>query len=408
MLKKLPFSFFELAELFILFLFSLAFFNRSGQIFFVLLVVVLAANIKNIEFGRSEILLSLFCVAYFIFYLLNYGFKYNDIVLYLAGPIGAFIIGKCFLKRSSYQNAFMTLLFVPAFGMLIHGLLNLYAYRTSYYYSSYSYLRLSVDFWRGGLIAVTATGMFYTFMTGLSTGVLWSKVKTSYKIFAAVLLLISFLVTVFYANRTLLLIIFLLFVWQFSKAMFSPASSKAMKIIGVVFLALVLIAFLVMVLGELDVSLFGRISSLKIIDRLKTDDNEVSRFEAWLDFFKDFHFIDYPFGGDHLLDNININYFHNLWLDTYNTVGIFPFTFLVMFTVRIFRKFFVFKRVSYACGNVSEYVIFSCLMAAVLLNCMVEPIIESNPYYFFIVLMYLGAMEKRTDALRYRTLGEPV
>ena len=47
-----------------------------------------------------------------------------------------------------------------------------------------------------------------------------------------------------------------------------------------------------------------------------------------------------------------------------------------------------------------EYEIFQCLMIAILLNMMVEPIIEANPYYFLIVLMYLGAMDAKKERLQ--------
>jgi hypothetical protein len=135
--------------------------------------------------------------------------------------------------------------------------------------------------------------------------------------------------------------------------------------------------------------------NLKIVQRF-TSEKELTRFDVWEVFFEDLRFLEYPFGGGFLIQNSDWGYLHNMWLDVYNVVGIIPFLLLLVLTFCFFFSYLRFNRLMKNTGRENERIVFQSLLIAFFLNMMIEPIIEANPYYFLIVLMFFGAMEGYT------------
>lgn len=396
MAKK--YSIWQRIELFMLLLLAMAFLNRSGYIFLAMVIVVLFMNINRIKISVLETELLFFGLSYFIFYYHTFGTDFYSIVVYAIGPVGAFLLGKLFVLNSNKPNAMLCLMITLALGMLVHGLLNWYAYWQSSYVLSYDYLRLSVDFWRKDLVSVTNTGMLFTYSASLSMGILFTQVEKKYKILAILVITICISATVFFANRTLIYVIAIIFLWKCLKLVFSKKTSKQRRNILVfsmfVFLFILVLVFL---LGA-ESKLYSLISDLKIIDRFDGNNTVDSRFLAWGAFFSDFRFLRFPFGGKMMLKDLvlsngkTVNYFHNMWLDTYNVAGIIPFVILLIFTVHIIKKRKEFIRTSQTGLQHITATCFDCMSMGAVLNFSVEPILEGNPYYFLMFIMCLGAM----------------
>ena len=391
-MKKLQISFLELCFLFVLFCFAISIFNLAGYIFAVIVVLLFFFKATSISISHTDFIVFLFSIGYTVFLFLHYGLTVNDIILFLIGPLSAYILGKAYIKTSKSDYSLMIFITVLSIGMYFHGLLNVVAYLRSDYSAYYEYYRQSVDFWRDELVNVKTTEMLYTFATGLGMGVLFSKSKLLYKMISTIIVIISVGVAAFLANRTLILVFIALAVWRTLVLLLNHKirfETKLAVVFGILFLGVV--AVYIVVNNKYGVRDF--IFSLKIVERF-TSNSELTRFEVWGLFFDEMRFLDYPFGGKFLTIGSEFGYLHNMWLDVYNVAGIIPFLFLIVLSGKFILEYFDFSRVMKKYEKDDENIILQTLMLSTLMNMMVEPIVEANPYYFLIVLMFMGAMNE--------------
>ncbi len=366
-----------------LFCFSISLFNKGGYIFAFMSVIVLFLNFNKIKISLPVLFLMLFSVSYFLIHTYWHGYNIENMVKYLIGPWAAYFVGKIYVETSNARNPLLTIVLVLSAGMLLHGTLNIFAYLNSNLYNTYSYQRVAVDIWRNEIVSATVTGMFYTFATGISIGTLFSKARARYKVLAAAILISTLSFSLFLANRTLLVIVALVVLFKAVSAAASTRVSPTIKVlsllVGTLFLLLIIMAFSFNWGGITDWFL-----SLKIVQRY---DDPAGRLSAWSSMFKDGVWLEHPFGSP------KNSFRHNLWIDVYGEVGIIPFVLIVGLTIYYIKRFFVFRRISNERGENTTYCVMQCLFIAVMLNCAVEPVIVANPYFFLIVLMFVGAME---------------
>jgi hypothetical protein len=133
-------------------------------------------------------------------------------------------------------------------------------------------------------------------------------------------------------------------------------------------------------------------------------EDEGGRLDVWMLFFKDNAFLKYLAGGGYIARNGGMGYLHNLWLDVYNRTGVLSFVVVIIFTVLMAGRYFAFRSQMLRHERTVECTCITALLIATVMNCMVEPIIEANPYYFLIVLMFLGGMNGQTRRLEEGTL----
>ena len=88
------------------------------------------------------------------------------------------------------------------------------------------------------------------------------------------------------------------------------------------------------------------------------------------------------------MDLYGLEYAHNMWLDTLNAVGVFPFVFLVIYSLLTIRT--IYKIVKTRCLNIEDTLILFSVTMSVYTNFMLEPIIEGFPYYFILMCMVNG------------------
>ncbi len=371
--------------------FAVSLFNLTGYIFSAIILMMFVFYSPQIRWSSTDLWLMLFSACYFFFYWWHFGINANAFILYLIGPWSAHVLGRVYIERSTKPKAFMVLIIVLSAGMFLHGLLNIVAYLRSDYYILYNYYRQSVDFWRDELVNVKSTEMLYTFATGVALGVLFTTYKLRYKLLAGLVLFLSVMQTVFMANRALMIIFFVVLAWRFC-CWFADAKVAPFKK-TVIILCVLLLFFVLLLLITLNVAGIGdAFFNLKIVQRF-TSDVELTRFDVWDIFFEDMAFFGHMFGGKLLTHNAQWGYLHNMWLDVYNVAGVIPFLILIVLTVKFILSFIRFNHVMKTANKKNERIVFQSLMLAVLLNMMIEPIIEANPYYFLMTLMFLGAME---------------
>ena len=301
----------ELLFLIVLFCFAISLFNRAGYIFSALVLITVVFCYKSIHITSVEILLIIFSLSYGSIFAWYYGISLDNIILQFVGPWAAYIVGKLYIKKTQYNNGFMIFILVLAVGMFLHGVLNIIAYLKSDYFFLYKYYRQSVDFWRNELVNVKSTEMLYTFLTGIGLGIIFSR-NSKGKVISWAVVLFSVFITVFLANRTLLIIfLFICLIRMFFWFRSVNVSARKKTIVASVLilgilLLLICINFNILGIGSI-------VNSLKIIQRFSG--SELTRFDVWNTFFDDFAFLEHLFGGKALVHDSEFGYLHNTWLD---------------------------------------------------------------------------------------------
>ncbi len=379
----------EIPMLCVLFCFAISLFNLAGYIFAAVVVCMLVIRFTKISLGGMELLLLLFSLSYSVIYFIHNSIDINGIIWYVIGPWAAYLYGRLFIEKATIPHAFMAFIAVLAMGMFMHGLLNLIAYIRSDHVTSYAFFRRSVDFWRGTVVNVNTTGMYCTFAVGLGVGVLFSRVSKPVKALCFGIIVLSAALSVFFANRTLLMIIGGLVAWQLIRVFASADVCRKKKISMVI--ALVGVVLLVAIVLGFNIGGAGDwYDSLKVVKRFR-DEGVSNRFIVWSYFFEDGLFLSHPFGGGQMLKAADVSYFHNMWLDVYHAAGFIPFLLLAVITFKAVVSTIRSCRIMKQNGYPTSATVYQCVMVAAALNCAIEPIIEANPYFFLTIMMFLGA-----------------
>lgn len=391
---------YELAFLTVLFCFSVSLFNLTGYIFSAMVFVMFLLYSRKLHLTSSDLWLLLFSVCYFVFYWIRFGVDVDTFILYLLGPWTAHIMGHQYMEHSTNKKAFVILLTTVSFGMFLHGVLNVIAYLRSDYFFLYDYYRQSLDFWRDELVNVKSTEMLFTFAMGLGMGVMFTSYKTKYKVLSIIVLILVLASTILMANRAMLIIFASLLLWRL--ICWYSDSRVPIKKKAIVFALTLIIIFFVLILILLNVNgIADSFMELKVYQRFVSKD-EFTRLDVWDVFFEDLRFLEFPFGGKELTQNSEWGYLHNMWLDVYNVAGFIPFIVLIVWTSRFIISFSRFNKIMKVAKKENERILFQFLAIAIFLNMMIEPIIEANPYFLLMALMFFGAMETYT----YKTYNE--
>lgn len=380
---------FEKICLLLLFLFAISFMNWAGYIicavFFVFLFVVARYPLL---LDRNFFILLFFSIFYYTNFTLNWGFGVKETIWYLLAPWWCYLCGKWYVVYASGGDPLRKLTLILAGGFFLHGVLNVFAYVQTYgivYVLSTTY-RITVDFWRGDVISVTASSLYYVPLMTFAIGCLFLGSTKRGKAASWLVILLGALANVLYANRTAFVIIALLFVVGVIMILFRKNNVKAW--VGVSMLTVVLAAVWTSDLGGLR----SWVSGLRVVERFTG--NDMGRVSLWIDFLGS-DWWRYPFGGN----RIGQRYVHNLWLDILRTVGILPFLLLIVFTV---CSLFDIKRFFKNCGR-RDWV-YGFMLAGILLSCAVEPVMSANPYYVMLWVMLMGGINGMS--LRPATLEE--
>lgn len=104
----------------------------------------------------------------------------------------------------------------------------------------------------------------------------------------------------------------------------------------------------------------------------------------------------YPFGGNKAVLYHNKPFVHNTWLDIYRRAGVIPFLTFVAFTVSSIRTTIRFASYSKSIRERNEdYQTLALALLGVTCIFFVEPVMEANPYIFYLPIFTIGAMNGR-------------
>lgn len=369
----------------VLFLFSVDVLDKSGVLIGMAIMLFLFLHLSELKFDGSVGILVLFSAFYFGSVAFYEGLTLDVIIKYAIAPWGSYMLSYI-LRLKNRAIGVVDFAVLIAFGFFLHGMLNLYGSIQVFGSSFNNNFRQAFDFWQSRTISVTTASLYYTPFTMMSIGcIFWSK-KNGFKLLGLVCLCLGLYASMIYQNRTLILACGLIVGMNVMLILidYDVPLKKKLKVCGVLtFLLLAAVTAFQMNVGGLR----DTIMNSSLMNRMSGDGQD--RTTIW----KSFIFGEawkYPFGGTRARLYDNKPFVHNLWLDTFRRGGFFPFVFLVWFTLlsalNTVRFFSLSKLTQEDAG------VLVSLLAGMMLSFMVEPVIEANPYVFYLPLLVMGAV----------------
>lgn len=379
--------------LFILFLVGMDVLDFAGLMIAGAIFLFFFLHFTELSFDGNTGILVLFSAFYFASVGYYEGVSLDGIIKYAIAPWGCYMIGYNILlkNRSISVTDFATLV---AFGFFLHGMLNLYSSIKVFGASFNNNYRQAYDFWQGRTISVTTASLYYTPFILMAIGLLFFSSRKIVRLLSPVAILLGLYSTMIYQNRTLLLACALVVGLNILLVLIDPDMPQNEKLIIYIIIAGAVFAVLIAFLADLG-GIRSTIMESSLMNRMT--DSKQDRTTIWLSFILGEAW-KYPFGGTKAVLYGDRHFVHNTWLDTFRRGGFLPFLFLIIFTLRSVSELITFKSRGRLTGEDTGAVI--SLMVGVILSFMVEPVIEANPYIFYLPLLVMGAVSGYNKGIR--------
>ncbi len=379
----------------VLFLFAVDVLDLSGILLALAMLLFLFFRLPDLEFDMDAVILVLFSAFYFGSVAFYEGLTVDVVIKYAIAPWGCYLLGYT-LRRTNRSISVVYFALMIAFGFFLHGMLNLYSSIQVFGASFNNNYRQAFDFWQSRSITVTTASLYYTPFTVMSIGAIFFARRMSIKALAAVSVGLALYASMIYQNRTLILACGLVGAMNVLLVLLDPDIPMTKKYLmcgAMAFVALlIVIAFLANVGGIRDT-----IMNSSLMNRMSAEDQKQDRTTIW----KSFIFGEawkYPFGGTKAVLYDHKPFVHNTWLDAFRRGGFFPFVFLCTFTVRSALSTVSFARLGKVTGEETGVVL--SLLAGMMLSFMVEPVIEANPYVFYLPILVMGTINGHNRDVR--------
>lgn len=376
----------DLLWLLLLLLASMDFGGIGSTFLAMLLLFYMLVHVRQIMVTVQVILLILFSASYFVFYWYHFSADIADVLKYLIIPWSAYVAGACYVRNSERKEPLLPLILTIVTGLFLHGTLNVVSYRF-FHRVDERYARIAYDFWRQDYISVTNHGLLFLIPAAVSVGMLLSG-KRKWILPALIMLTLSTYNAIQQAYRTYFAVFGILALGAIGYLLFSVkiSTNKRLSIIA----GAIVLLILCIILWNLDAAgIRSAVLSSRLYRRMTQGDlmSAGGRVNIWKSFFDSW--LQYPFGGEKIELYGGSDYVHNFWLDIYRVAGVFPFLFSLAATIAE-----AVTQWRYIKENRSTHtaIITTCLTAAVLINLMVEPVYNANPYIYFYFLMIQGGI----------------
>lgn len=380
----------------LLFLFSLDAWNLSGLLLTLTLVLFFALFWNEIRLDRLALVLLVFSAGYTLSVFYYEGLTLDGVVKYAIAPWGSYVLGYNYLRLN--EKASVTRLAeLLLTGFFLHGALNLAASVQRFGLNFNHAFRLAFDFWQGRTISVTTAALYYSPLTVLALGWLFTE-KSRWKRALAVLILgAGLFATMLYQNRTLPVVLLLVGaagLGGFFLDRTVPAGRKRRLAGGGAAVLGVLLLLWLTDLGGLRTWLQGTALYARMTG---ATGERGSRLAIWISFLRGSAW-KYPFGGNQIALYNDSHYAHNCWLDIYRRTGVVPFLTAAAFTLAAAGTTRRFAR-RYRTDGRENGRLLGLTLLGILLIFSAEPVMEANPYVFYIPLLLVGAMRGRLAGL---------
>lgn len=389
------------------FLYGLNFLGYSNIILTILILLLLARQFfcNKIRIQKGVFIVGGFTFFFFLFYAINYSVSISDVFYYLLFPISLYLIGGSIgTKNKSIdeknESLIFNFLFSISLGFVFRAFLGMIL--TSLNYGLFQTSRLFLDIWGYGKTFVAATGVnpYIVLMSAISFPLMF--IKSDYKrwwhvLIGALGLIFSLYVSFVLQNRTGVVVIAIeFFFFFFFLTLIDFKKNKKLILTIVVLFTFLILAFVIAYNSSLKFK--EMVNSIPVLNRLLNfnEDSYSERRELYSIFFD--RFIYYPFGGmtanGGIVNNEGIvisGYFHNTVLDVYKISGVIPTVFFIMLILMMVKNqldYFVYSKDAFFKLFIGEIIV------AILGMFFLEPMFEANIYFFLLVFLIYGSVER--------------
>lgn len=399
------------------FLFGIDFFGLNNFILPLMIILILTRQFicKRIRIQKGLILTLLFSLFYILFYCINYKFSLSNIFYYMIFPVGCYLIGSSLATKNENTNFnnekyIFNFIFFIALGLLFRALLGIFL--TTINFGAFSDSRRFIDIWNFGKVYTAATGVnaFVVIMGCMFLPIVFIKCeyKKWYHIFFAVIGILILIYSSFVLQNRLGVLISCISIVLFPAFMGFSDFAKYKNIMFSFICGTIIIISLFMLVYKLNSNFSNFINSIPIIKRLlnPNDASSNERMQLYELFFS--KMFKYPFGGmtssNGIVDNAGnhiSNYVHNTWLDIYAVGGIFPFIAFLIITMLIVK--YQLDYCIYSKDSFFKLFSFESLVA-IFIYFFIEPVILSNIYFFVIMFIIYGYLERLAFNYKLQTI----
>lgn len=373
------------APLFI-FMLAVAFSNFLGLGSYMLLAlcaVFLIWNYYKIKIPISAFPIFIFACLYFVF-LINYSDIKSIFKIFLCPLL--WLVGYN-LEKLPRTRQILKISGILAMGMAFHGLVN-------YYYNTVNGVSMSavtkMDVWSGEGFAATGQAALFTPFLSLCTWLFFAKQKRWVKIGSIILFFCSLMYSIQLGSRTFLLLTVLSVV--LAVLFYAQKRGKGMRIL----LAVLIVAGVFAIMYFTDAFglrtyiqgsyLFRRMAKEKSFYDLSGNGRFASKKKYLENAFL------YPWGGNHLREEIAGSYAHDLWLDIMDEAGIITALAILVYTLMALYRILILARNKKVPPD--ERVALYSYAIIIYAQFFVEPIWQGSPMLLLFFIFVDGMLSK--------------
>ncbi|MCD7771863.1 MAG: hypothetical protein LUH23_07235 [Oscillospiraceae bacterium] len=332
-------------------------------------------------------LLVAFAFAYVLFTMFQSESSFSSLLRIAIYPI-AYIIGLTLSNGMEMRGRCRLIVYI-SLAMASHSILSFVYNFSQGGLATFSDGR-SVDVWSGTLSTATGQASYYYCIVAILPFILYGAHKSYLKVLGVLVYTVCLFHDILLDGRSFLVLSLISVVA--GTIIFIVNSDEKRNIWKLLFAILVatvitVICFQNNIGGIRDVyesSYFYH----RFFSETASDITETSRWMRKLTYIR--NMFNYPFGGNHIRNDLGVGYSHELWLDTFDDAGWTPYILCWAFTIASIRKFWriiVDKRI-----NVDYKVLIGSFMVTMNAAFFIEPILSGCPMTFMVYCLASGLM----------------
>lgn len=372
--------------LFFCFLGALNFINRYYYCFFIAFVLLLVFKKIKVPENISTPALILFAVSILLFS--------NSKSVSVTTIMKPFIFLICYIigynlmeslrgEKQVAKNVYIIRIIITlSLGCFVHYLLN-------WFVNFDAVIRNTEDFWTNSELSATGQMSFACYIIALSFALIFSERKLWHKMIALSILLCVFGYNMILAGRTLLMMVLLMAIASF---LFYFVYNHYLKNIRTVIIVFSIFAVMIMLYYSDFMNIKSMFESSNLYYRF-FDINSIAEFDEDLRMFYKGRYLDNifeaAFGGNKIHQIVG-GYAHDLYLDTYDEIGVFGFASIVVLIVSSLKNMFRFSFNRKINFNTRQIVF--CIYLVANIEFFIEPILVGIPWFLAMYFMIDGAV----------------
>ena len=383
--NKKIFSNMQILILLMLFMSSMDFMSLHYYFVFIAFALCVISKSKTFSFDFCALMLFCFSVSYILFVTTSTS-SLTSMLKPFTYPfcycIGKNIFASENITQTSIQKQTKIGVIVVSMGAFAHYLLN-------FAINMYATERITIDFLTKEILSATGQASLSVMAVGVFAAMLFSETSKRAKILSIVGILLALLYNLVLSGRTLILLVLL----SLGIAFLLSQGSRTLKKKIYTIIIVIVVAILVIVIYNANIlGVKTLISESNLVKRFEIQDVEQdSRMDYKLKYI-DLLF-EYPFGGNKIRSEVG-HHAHDIYLDTYNEVGIIGFAFFAVFM--IYSIISTFKMVKNKSLSSDVKITLFCVFSIVMIDFMVEPILQGMPWLFCCFCFIIGMINQIT------------